>query len=284
MKVLMHVNYCEGPGTLDTCFARADRFGYAGIELRWRYQFKDLENQDQYKAKVAGLKQKYPHLELVFGGNVRMQRVEPDVTKADIEEYGRFLAWAHKECGTTLMNAQTGPIVGPENDWRNPGINGSAISTDKDYEDAVKGLRTIGDMAAELGMKIALETHGCYLHDIGASSKKLMDLTAHDAIGINHDQGNIILNTHGEKLQEVFDLLQGKIIYAHVKNAVVVKGQYVPMPLKYGAIDTPKAIAYYRSINLPMICTEVPGVGDKLNAAREDIEYVNWILSELDRE
>ena len=32
-----------------------------------------------------------------------------------------------------------------------------------------------------------------------------------------------------------------------------------------------------------MIATEVPGVGDKLNAAREDIEYVNWIFSELER-
>ena len=283
MKVLMHVNYCEGPGKLESCFALADRFGYSGIEFRWRYQFKDLENQEQYKAKIASLKQKYPHLELVFGGNVRMNRVEPDVTKADIEEFSRFLPWANKECGTTMMNVQTGAMIAPNGDWRKPGENGSAIATDQDYEDAAKGLRIIGDMAAELGMKIALESHGCYLHDIGTSCKKLMDLTAHDAIGINHDQGNIILNPRGEKLDEVFNLLDGKLYYAHVKNAIIVQGQYVAMPLKYGAIDTPKAIAHYKKINLPMIATEVPGVGDKLNAAREDIEYVNWIFSELER-
>ena len=41
MKVLLHVNYYEGVNKLDELFRIAQKFGYDGVELRWKYAFDD---------------------------------------------------------------------------------------------------------------------------------------------------------------------------------------------------------------------------------------------------
>ena len=73
MKTLLHVNYHEGAGRLDNLFKIASKYGYDGVELRWRYRFTDYD-QASYQAKVAQLKQQYPDFEIVFGGAVNFCR------------------------------------------------------------------------------------------------------------------------------------------------------------------------------------------------------------------
>ena len=76
MKVLLHVNYVEGPGDcLERLFALASRAGCDGVELRWKYRFQD-RTQEEYCALVADLKQRYPEMEIVFGGNIPFCRGE----------------------------------------------------------------------------------------------------------------------------------------------------------------------------------------------------------------
>ena len=41
-------------------------------------------------------------------------------------------------------------------------------------------------------------------------------MTRHDAVGINWDQGNIVLNKEGESIDGVFDLLDGKKYTLHI--------------------------------------------------------------------
>ena len=57
MKTLLHVNYHEGAGRLDNLFKIASKYGYDGVELRWRYRFADYD-QASYQAKVAQLRRK----------------------------------------------------------------------------------------------------------------------------------------------------------------------------------------------------------------------------------
>jgi hypothetical protein len=54
MKVLLHVNYCEGQGKLDQLFELAKTYGYDGVELRWKYRFDDMD-QAQYQKKIAAV-------------------------------------------------------------------------------------------------------------------------------------------------------------------------------------------------------------------------------------
>ena len=49
-----------------------------------------------------------------------------------------------------------------------------------------------------------------------------MELTNHESIGMNYDHGNILINKNGESVDLVFELLDGKIYYAHLKNIMVL--------------------------------------------------------------
>ena len=195
MKVLLHVNYYEGAGKLDTLFNLAKINGCDGVELRQKYRFPDM-NQVQYQDKVERLKQKYPDMEIVFAGMVDFTGGTADDIKKDTAVLFDFMDWASCKCGTSTMNFMTGAMQSKGVDHTEFHIHGSSIAVEEHYENAAQGLRMVGDKAASLNMLMALETHNSYLHDLAKPCKKLMDMTAHKNIGINYDQGNIILNSN----------------------------------------------------------------------------------------
>ena len=119
-------------------------------------------------AVIDILKQRYPEMEIVFGGHIGFCRGKDDDIARDVEAYGKFLEWAKKTCDTKVMNFFTGNIF-PTFGGYGVGamhLGGSGIACEADYERAAAGLRTVGDMAAPLGIKLALETHNGYLHDV----------------------------------------------------------------------------------------------------------------------
>ncbi|MFA7230233.1 MAG: hypothetical protein WC071_03085, partial [Victivallaceae bacterium] len=139
MKVLLHVNYYEGVGKLDTLLKLAKTIGYDGVELRWKYRFSDM-NQEEYLAKVATFKLNNPEMEIVFGGAVNFCRGKKEEVEKTTGEYVDFLGWAAKECGTKVMNFFAGDMVALNGNYCDFHTNGSAIASDCDYERAAKGL------------------------------------------------------------------------------------------------------------------------------------------------
>lgn len=279
MKVLLHVNYYEGKGRLKKLFELASQYGYDGVELRRKYAFDDF-NQTSYQQEVAALKAQYPTMEIVFGGAIDFCRGEKDEVEKTTGEYLDFLDWAAKECGTKVMNFFTGVMVARNSNYYDFHVNGSAIASDYDYDQAASGLRLIGDAAATKGILIALETHNCYLHDTATSCKKLMELTNHDAIGINHDQGNIFIHRHGESIADVFNLIGDKIYYAHLKNilkpaGMTLPGGFIPTRLKDGHINNRDIVDRLNSsLRSGMLALEYPCSGDGILAVKEDMEYM----------
>jgi len=279
MKVLLHVNYYEGGGRLRALFELASQHGYDGVELRWKYAFDDF-TQVAYQKEVAALKSQYPEMEIVFGGAVDFCRGKKDEVEKATGEYLDFLGWAAKECGTKVMNFFTGVLVAKNGNYYDFHANGSAIASDYDYEQAAAGLRLIGDAAASRGILVALETHNCYLHDTAASSRKLMELTRHDAIGLNYDQGNIFIHRDGESISDVFKLIGDKIYYAHLKNIInkagmKLLGGYIATRLKDGHINVRDIVGRLRySLRSGMLALEYPCSGDGILAAKEDMEYM----------
>jgi len=281
MKVLLHVNYYEGPGKLDKLFQLAKRNGYDGIELRWKYRFDDM-TQEQYQEKTAQLKQQYPDMELVFGGAIDFCRGDQAEVAKATETYLEFIQWAKDTCKSKVMNFFTGGLIAEDGEYTDFHRNGSAIAREDDYQRSAAGLKLIGNKAAELDMLIALETHNCYLHDLAAPSKKLIELTDHHAIGVNYDQGNIVINKNGESIDQVFELLDGKIYYAHLKNMMTYKNVYLGTRLEEGHIDTLHVVDKLRTnLKSGMLALEYPVRGDGIIAAKRDMDYMRFIKEEL---
>jgi sugar phosphate isomerase/epimerase len=283
MKVLLHVNYYEGANKLDELFRIAQKFGYDGVELRWKYRFDDM-NQQEYQNKLIDLKSQYPDFEINFGGTVDFCRGKEDEVKAETTNYLEFLEWSKKELDTKVMNFFTGGMVAENTEYTAFHRNGSGMADEGDYERSAAGLKIVGDKAAELDMLIALETHNCYLHDLVKPCKKLMDMTNHDAVGINWDQGNIIINENGETIDEVFDILDGKIYYAHLKNLLFrAHDLYLVTQLSQGHIDTMYAMKKLKTnLKSGMLATEYPSSGDGVIAAKRDMEYVKYLKDWLE--
>ena len=281
MKTLLHVNYYEGAGKMDELFRIADKFGYDGVELRWKYRFDDM-NQKEYQNKVAALKSQYPDFEITFGGMVDFCHGKDAET--DTADYIEFLEWAKKELDSKVMNFFTGIMVAENTEYNLFHLNGSGMAEEKHYERSAAGLKTIGDKAAELDMLIALETHNGYLHDLAKPCKKLMDMTQSDAVGINWDQGNILLNKNGESIDEVFDILDGKVYYAHLKNVLVYQHQlYMCTHLDQGHIDTMHAVRKLQTnLKSGILATEYSAPGDGIIAAKRDMEYMKYIKDWLE--
>lgn len=289
MKILLHVNYVEGPGDcLERLFALASRAGCDGVELRWKYRFPD-RSQEEYCGLVADLKQRYPEMEIVFGGNIDFCRGKCDEVAKEVESYGKFLEWAKQACGTRVMNFFTGNLF-PAHGGYGVGamhIGGSGIASEDDYVRSAAGLRKVGDMAAPLGIRLALETHNGYLHDLARPCAKLMEMTAHDAVGINYDQGNIILNKDGESIDQVFQILPDKIYYAHLKNMLLSPlpgggSSYAVTRLSDGYIDQYRVMQFLKKqLKGDMIAIEYPCPGDGVIAALKDMEYIRFLKNEL---
>ncbi|MEN8255926.1 MAG: TIM barrel protein [Verrucomicrobiota bacterium] len=282
MKIYLHVNYWEGAGKLGTLFEIAAMNGYDGVELRYKYAFPDMA-QEQYQEKVAALKQQHPDMGIIFGGPVDFMADDRGQVKKDTEAYLEFLEWANRECGTRVMNFFTGNMICPGADYMEFDRNGSGMAEESHYGQSAEGLRVVGDKAASLGMKLALETHNCYLHDLPGACRKLMDLTDHDAVGLNYDHGNISVNKNGSSIEEVFDLIGDKIYYVHLKNMLLGRdGLFLATHLDAGHIDTSEVLMRLKDRGYDgVLTTEYACTGDGFIAAKRDKEYVDLLTKWL---
>ena len=285
MKTLLHVNYFEGNGRLEEFLDLSLKAGYDGVELRWLYRFEDM-TQAEYQNFIAAWKNAHPEKEIVFGGVLDYCRGEADKVRKDEESYLEFLNWATKECGTKVMNFFTGAIM-PENVvWTDYAHNGSGAAAEDDYERAAAGLKTVGAEAEKLGVLIALETHNAYLHDLADPCRKLLDMAGCDAVGVNYDHGNIIINPNCNSIQKVFDTVGDKIYYAHLKNMLIISKtpdrSYCGCRLSDGHINTTEVMRHLKdTLRSGMFAVEYPNTGDGIYAAFKDMEYIKFIKDYL---
>ena len=277
MRVLLHVNYFEGSGKLDALFKLSRINGYDGVELRQKYCFQDM-SQNEYLAKVIQLKSNNPEMEIVFGCSINFARGLPNQVEEDVNEFFEFMEWAKQNCGTRVINFFLDCLQAPDSEYTSFHLNGSAVATEEDFAKSASGLRRVGDQAAKNGMLVALETHNCYIHDLVAPCRKLMDMTAHEAIGLNYDHGNIFVNQNDSSINEVFNVLGDKIYYAHLKNLFKFKDIFMMSQLEHGHINCVEIMAGLKQhLKSGILATEYPCSGDGIIAAKKDMEYMKFI-------
>ena len=285
MKTLLHVNYFEGKGRLREFLDLAVKAGYSGVELRWKYRYDDM-TQAEYQNFMAAWKSAHPEMEIVYGGCVKYCRGAADEVKADEAAYLEFLNWASKETGTKVMNFFTGDIQPEGVVWTDYAHNGSGGADEGDYERSAAGLKVVGAEAEKLGILIALETHNAYLHDLVAPCRKLLDMTNCDAVGLNYDQGNIIINPNTDPIPKVFETVGDKIYYAHLKNMLIISKTdnraYCGCRLSDGHINTTEVMRRLKEcLRSGMFAVEFPNTGDGIYAAFKDMEYIKFIKDYL---
>ena len=285
MNVLLHVNYYEGPGRLQEFLNTAVKYGYNGVELRGKYTQGDMD-QTQYRAVVEEFKQKHPEMQIVFGQMVPFCRGSEEEVKQGTEFFMDLLSWASKACGSTLFNAFTGPVVPAGVVWTESDKIGSGGAEESDYIKSAEGLRILGKEAARYSIRLALETHCGYLHDLADPGMKLLEMAGCDNVGLNHDQGNIILHPHGNSIKDYFEKAGARTYYAHLKNLHKVAGQngggYAVCRLSDGSINTRLVVSNLLQLkNLDTFAVEYPCPGDGIYAAKKDIEYIRELLADL---
>lgn len=277
--VIMHVNYFETGYTLAELFDKARLHGYDGVELRG---FRKDTDTAEYVAEVRREWTRTGLHHVLMACPCDLNNADAGYREAEVEKCSDLLRQA-AAIGVRTCNAMAGTLLGEGCKYGEFDRNGSAAASDDQWAWAVEGYQALGAVAEELGMKLAFETHNCYLHDLAIPTAEFLRRIGSPAVGANLDMGNIVLNSRGESVPAAIEVLGDRIFYLHLKNLYLSPGGgYVVCPLSDGVIDNRLMLRLLQAQGFSgPICLEAPRGGDRDHFARTDIEYVRGVLRDL---
>lgn len=283
--LILHVNYVEQGQTLYEAFRKAEQWGYQGIELRRRLP-KWAANDTEYLDEVASVQAKVNLPYVIFGSPGANLMAEDDaVRRQEIEALNSFYTAASQRLKLTIGNTDAGLLrnTDPDIPYVAYERHGSFIATDAEWNRAVTGLRKIGRHMETLGIRLALETHMVYLHDLPQVALDLVEQVGHQAIGINLDYGNAVYFENRILLDDLLPRAFPHLHYVHLKNSVPNHGSRLPTALADGEINHRQYLRQLQRLGYSgPICLEAPRSGDREWYAHHDIAYVNTLLDDLD--
>ena len=267
-------NYSDD--TFATAVTRGAGFGYNGIEV-YGGHFPDASDP------VGGLK------ELCAVGErgglpVMVAPLIVDLlTVADGEVAARTeaavdLVTAAGRLGIPALNAMIG--------WLPPdaaGRDGSALATEGHFERAIKLCGELAQAAARAGVQITLETHMQTIHDVAASTLRIVEAVDSPHLRVNIDAGNMYSVAHAEPAEEALDQLREHVTYAHLKNCREINGQFdYHWSLAGGDLDYRRLVGSLAAGGFAgPYCIEYSGSGDRDHATRADLEYLHGLFADL---
>lgn len=144
---------------------RLRQFGFEGVEF-WPVNLDQMDITllaDTLQETGLACAQICPYFDFVHG------REKLDETMWIAE---RYVSWS-LQLGKPLVRVFTGPGVGAEN------------ATAEQWDEAFKGLRRVCDMAAEHGIRLALECHAGSLMEDSPSALRLLEGVGRPNLGVN---------------------------------------------------------------------------------------------------
>lgn len=284
--LILHVNYVEQGQSIDDMCRLAVKWGYDGIEFR-RKRSGMNESIDGYLDAIETSQKKHGLRRVLFGGP------GPDLMQADaaereraLDECASFYRSAAARFELSVCNILTGELQDPAYPRHVFERHGSQAATQEQRQAVVEGLRMLGGVAAELGFRLAFETHMVYLHDLPEPTRKLVDEIDSPAVGINFDYGNIAAMDGAPSLQDALATCGDRIYMVHLKNFFRVPGlthqNTIRCGLGDGEINHREYLRHLGSMSFtgPLVI-EAPRPGDREWFAREDLRYVRALLEEI---
>lgn len=283
--IIMHVNYCEQGQDIPTICRKAVQWGFDGVEFRRKRNGVE-ESTDQYldaleKAVTASGLQT-----VIFGSpGPNLMQADASAREAETSEYIAFLEQVKKRFDTKWCNTFSGPLLNPDKSVSYAAYDkqGSAIAGDEHYQWAAEGFQQIAAFAESAQMKLCFETHMGYLHDLPASTKRLLDAIGSSAVGVAFDYANMKLFPEAVAMDEAVTTLDQSLFYLHLKNMYLLPpGGHVMTALSDGQINNREMIAkiFDQGFDGP-ICVEAPRQGDREWFAQQDLAYVQSVLADL---
>ena len=282
--IIMHINYCEQGQSLSEICQKAVDWGFDGVEFR-RKRHGVEEGVEEYLDTLADSVEKSGLRHVLFGGP-GPDLMQPDAEKRrkEVETIRDFFRLAAERFRLTVCNTMTGPLHNPDPQvsYSDYDKNGSAVATDDHRQWAAEGFRELGAMAEKMGFRFAFEVHMCYLHDLPESTRKLVDEIGSPAVGANLDYGNVVYFEEPPALAEAIGILGDKLYYVHLKNSTATKaGDRIPTALADGQINHREYISLLiRHGYEGPICVEAPRPGDREWFARQDLAYIQSVLTD----
>lgn len=106
----------------------------------------------------------------------------------------------------------------------------------------VNTLRYLGDYAADLAVRIALEIHGGLTRN-GKLARRLLDAVDHPAVGVNYDTGNVYYYNDDVDPAEDIKHVADRVFQVHLKDTLGGKGEWQFCALGEGRVGFPAVVA-----------------------------------------
>ena len=284
--VIMHMNYCRNDMSIPYVFQKARGWGYDGVECHVETSMKDYPSFEAYIADVGEWRERCGFEHIYFGYSFR-EAGDPDpaVRGAATERAAAFFTLAKEKLGVTLSNISAGVYILREGvplfDFDKHGSAAASEEVFGYHEDSMKQLA--GHME-KIGVKLALETHMCVIHDIPEATVRFIEAIGSPNIGVNFDYGNYYWHEQCKTLKQTFDSFEGRILYFHLKNSIKLPNLIrFQTQLSEGQIDHREYLAYIRDRKIAApIVLEAPREGDREWFAKEDGDYIRAVMEDLD--
>ena len=210
-------------------------------------------------------------------------------TRARLTHAIRFASWIGASVvNVTFVTPATQPD-GPGAERRGEQVSqgASRYANEADFESTANHVRRLGQMAADLGLDLAIEVHQGSIADNSYATNHLLDLIDLSNVGSNPDLGNILwqFETPEESAEAAIVALAGRAKYWHCKNLKRVhipdlrRSFFLRVPLPDGDIDYRFAIAAMQAARYKgYLAVEGAQTGDQLTQDGQSAAYVRKLL------
>jgi len=238
-SILLHNSYLDSNKKL--C-ENAWKYGYNGIETNAPGLNGNLNEIPSQIEELERLKEKYLLSNIIL--HFPMKLINDDEwDQKDIiyEKMNKSFMLASQRLGVTMFNTMTaGTIIPKGNAYTEYSQNGSIAANETHWERAIEMLKTSSTMAKEYGITLAIETHGCLLHDLPGPTLKLLEKVNADNLKVNLDIPNMALTKNNFLKDEEIAPLIPYTGHVHLKNLRMViagGGGFLLESVSSGMID-----------------------------------------------
>lgn len=248
----------------------AARVGFDGIEIIWDDDYYSALRKDETESELSTF------LDLLESLRLQVACLTPYMTginSPDVEERDRAIA-DFERCINVAARLRAGFIR----------VYGGGLFPNEETELKRKketllleSLAYLGDVAAQAGVTLAVETHFNTMTDTASETSRIVRNVDHPAVQVLYDQPN--LDFYGaEEYGDALSLLQGLIAYVHVKDFVFKEG-----------VDGTFVSSHVANIDKSdrKIMSRVPGEGvvawPEIMAGLQAQAYDGWLSFEYER-
>lgn len=227
MKLSFSTLGCPG-WSLGEVIEAAVRHGYQGVELRGIDGVLDLRKLPDFSpGHIAQSRTLFDEAGIEAIGldsSARLSQQEPEQVAVHQEEARDYIVMAG-DMGVPLVR-----------------VFGGHLSDGTAFEDGAgrlaDALRSLGDLAAEKGVSIVLETHDDFL--TGKAVSEVLARAGHEALGAIWDVSNCFWT--GEPIERTAELLRPYLKLVHIKDSVRIGGKTRPVLLGEGRVPIRDAL------------------------------------------